>query len=302
MHISCRRVDTMSDAKENTYARRFNRVLDYIDKHLDDDISVDLLSTVANFSKFHFHRQFSEYCGVNVGRYILLMKLKRASHRLAFNHQDRIIDIAFDAGFENPESFSRAFKNAFGQTPTEFRKCPAWEAWSARYQFDIPTRQRTDPMEVRIVDAETIIIATLEHHGAPALLNESVSRFIAWRKTTGLSPIASSQSYGIVYNDPNTTPADDFRFDICGSVAEAVPANQHGIVTKKNSRRSLRRGPSSRIARPHRRERVLSVRSMASEERGRITRFSGLFSLSEFGSRHAGTRTSDRHLPAAEIK
>ncbi len=223
----------MPNPKDNSYARRFNRVLDYIDKHLDDDLSVDLLSNVANFSKFHFHRQFSEYCGVNVGRYILLMKLKRASHRLAFNHQDRIIDIALDAGFENPESFSRAFKIAFGQTPTEFRTCPDWGPWSTRYEFSIPTRERTEPMDVKIVDVAPILVATLEHRGAPALLNESVSRFIEWRKTTGLSPIATSQSYGIVYNDPNTTPAADFRFDICGSVAEAIPANPQGIVTKK---------------------------------------------------------------------
>ena len=127
---------------QSSYARRFNRVLDHIDKHLDGALTVEELSKVANFSKFHFHRQFSEYCGINIGRYIQLMKLKRASYRLAFNRQDRVIDIALDAGFENPESFSRAFKNAFGQTPREFRKEPAWASWSGRCQFLIPNRER----------------------------------------------------------------------------------------------------------------------------------------------------------------
>jgi AraC family transcriptional regulator len=101
-------------SNESSYARRFNRVLDYIGQYLDDTLTVECLSKVANFSKFHFHRQFYEYCGINIGRYIQLMKLKRASYRLVFNREERIIDIALDAGFENPESFSRAFKNTFG--------------------------------------------------------------------------------------------------------------------------------------------------------------------------------------------
>jgi AraC family transcriptional regulator len=221
-----------SNSKDGSYARRFNRVLDYIDKHLDDALSVDTLGAVANFSKFHFHRQFAEYCGVNIGRYIQLMRLKRASYRLAFNPQDRIIDIALDAGFENPESFSRAFKTTFGQTPSEFRKSPAWASWSDRYQLPIPTRKRTDTMNVRIVSVEPTLVAALEHHGAPALLNESVQRFIAWRKTTGLSPYDKCQTYGIAYHDPDKTPADEFRFDICGSVANTVPRNPQGIITK----------------------------------------------------------------------
>jgi AraC family transcriptional regulator len=219
-------------SKQHIYARRFNRVLDHIDKHLDDALTVEGLAGVANFSKFHFHRQFHEYCGVNIGRYIQLMKLKRASNRLAFNPEDRIIDIALDAGFESPEAFARAFKNAFGQTPSGFRKRPAWADWSLRYQFPIPLRERTGKMDVTITKVEPTLVAALEHLGALALVNDTARRFIEWRKTTGLSPVASSQTYGIVYNNPDTTPAEEFRFDICGSVTEAVPDNPWGVMTK----------------------------------------------------------------------
>ncbi len=87
-------------------------------------------------------------------------------------------------------------------------------------------------MEVRIVVVEPTMVAALEHRGAPVLLNDSVRTFIEWRKETGLSPVNSSQTYGVVHTNPDTTPADAFRFDICGSVLEAVPANRQGIVTK----------------------------------------------------------------------
>lgn len=95
----------MSNTQAEKYARRFAKVLDHIESNLGETLSTELLSQVANFSKFHFHRQFAEYVGTSVGRYIQLLRLRQASYRLAFSRQDKIIDIALDAGFENPESF-----------------------------------------------------------------------------------------------------------------------------------------------------------------------------------------------------
>ncbi len=219
----------MNQSREDLYRGRFNKVFDYIEQHLDEALSVEQLSQVAHFSKFHFHRQFSDYCGISVIRYLQLMRLKRASYRLAFG-DDRITEIALDAGFENPESFSRAFKNTFGQTPSAFRKQPKWQPWSERYQF--PLRDRKKIMEVKISNFKQTKVAVLEHRGAPALVNDSVKIFIAWRKNSGLSPVQTSQSFGIVYDNPDTVEPEKFRFDICGSVTADVPANAQGIVNK----------------------------------------------------------------------
>ncbi|HZX32043.1 MAG TPA: AraC family transcriptional regulator, partial [Rhodocyclaceae bacterium] len=104
----------MNDTRAMAYAARFGKVLDYIEAHLAEPLTVEHLSQVANFSKFHFHRQFAEYIGTSVARYVLLLRLRRASHRLAFDRGAKIIDIALEAGFENPESFTRAFRNTFG--------------------------------------------------------------------------------------------------------------------------------------------------------------------------------------------
>lgn len=217
-------------AKASAYAARLNRVFDYIDKNLGEALTVELLSQVANFSKYHFHRQFSEYTGINVFRYIQLMRLKRASYRLAFNKLEKITDIALDAGFENPESFSRAFKNTFGYTPSEFRGNPAWKPWNERYQF--PIRERKQSMEVKIVEFGETKVAVLEHRGAPVLVNNSAGIFIEWRKASGLSPVKSSKTFGIAYDNPDTMDPEQFRFDICGSVSEDVPDNPQGVVNK----------------------------------------------------------------------
>lgn len=210
----------MKTPREQGYARRFAKVLDFIDKHLDEPLSIEQLSSVAHFSKFHFHRQFTNYVGMAPNRYIQLVRLRRASQRLAYNVFEPITNIALQAGFEHAESFSRAFKNAFGQSPSAFRKNPDHAI------------QRVKAMQVRTVNVEPVRIAVLEHRGNPALLNESVQRFIAWRKESGLSPVATSATYGVAWSDPTTTPPEDFRFDICGAVETKVPANRHAIVNK----------------------------------------------------------------------
>jgi AraC family transcriptional regulator len=217
-------------SKASEYAERFNRVFDYIDRHLGDALTVEQLSEIANFSKFHFHRQFSAYAGISVFRYIQLMRLKRASYRLVFNAQARIIDIALEAGFESPESFSRAFKNTFGQTPSQFRAHPQWKPWKSRYQ--LPRHERRQTMEVKIVDFDRTMVAVLEHRGPPELVNDSARRFIEWRKQSKHSPVATNRTFGIAYDDPATTEPERFRFDICGSVAEEIPPNPQGVVNK----------------------------------------------------------------------
>jgi len=220
----------VKNESRRSYAGTINAVCDYISVHLDEDLSVEQLSQVVNFSKYHFHRQFSEYTGITVAKYILMMRLKRASYQLVFNKQYPIIDIAMDACFENPESFSRAFKKMFEQTPSQFRKSPKWEHWNQKYQ--LPAIERKQQMNIQITDFAETKIAVLEHRGSPESINDSVSQFIKWRKQSKLSPVKASKTFGIIYEDPKQVKSSDFRWDICGSVEKDVPDNDYGIFTK----------------------------------------------------------------------
>jgi AraC family transcriptional regulator len=78
-------------------------VLEYIDSHLDDDLTIDRLSNVAAFSKYHFHRQFSELFGISVYKYVQLTRLKRASYQLAFRDRMSIVDVSLASGYEYHE-------------------------------------------------------------------------------------------------------------------------------------------------------------------------------------------------------
>src|SRR6201992_4482872 len=107
------------------------RVLDHIDRHLDDDLDLDALSSVAAYSKFHFPRQFTATFGLSVHRYVQLARMKRASYRLAYMDAESVTDIAMDAGYDAPDAFARAFRQRFGQSPSAFRQSPDWEPWLA---------------------------------------------------------------------------------------------------------------------------------------------------------------------------
>src|SRR5262249_33293578 len=145
------------------------------------NLSVNVLSGIAAFSKYHFHRQFTALFGITVHDYVQLARLKRASFRLAFG-EDAIIEIAFDSGYERPEAFSRAFKQCIGQTPSEFRNEPRWTPWHATFQQVSATRRVHmkkvfQSEEVRIVEVTDTRVAVLEHRGDPALIGDSIRRF-----------------------------------------------------------------------------------------------------------------------------
>jgi len=220
----------LSGNKLKSYQKRIIDVCTYIYENLDKDLSLDRLAQIASFSRYHFHRQFTTFTGVTVSKYIKLMRLKRASYQLVFKSDMRVIDVALEAGYENPESFSRAFKNIFSQSPSEFKRTPHWKPWIDKYQFSFIEQETI--MNIEIVDFLETKIAVLEHREDSDLLNYSVSRFIEWRIQSKRSPVTSSNTYGIAYDDPETTDPEHFRFDICGSVNSTVPQNSQGVINK----------------------------------------------------------------------
>ncbi|MGL5836498.1 MAG: AraC family transcriptional regulator [Waterburya sp.] len=226
----------MNESAVDTYYSRFRKILEYIDAHLDDDLTVEHLSNVAAFSKYHFHRQFSELFGMSAYKYVQLTRLKRASYQLAFRDQMQIIDISLMSGYENHESFSRAFKKSIGQTPSEFRECPQWNPWHLIYQplSDLRIEHMkpdNQPENIKVILFKETKVAVLEHRGDPNCIGNSVRKFIEWRKQNNLLPQISN-TFNILYDNPSETPPENFRLDICASTDQDVPENPFGVVAK----------------------------------------------------------------------
>src|SRR3984893_5407048 len=103
------------------YAARMHRVLEYIDRQLDQQLELDTLAKVANFSSFHFHRLFTAWFGETLGDYVRRRRLEVAALRLVAQPRLAVLQVALSVGFGSTEAFARAFKTRFGSTPTGWR-------------------------------------------------------------------------------------------------------------------------------------------------------------------------------------
>jgi AraC family transcriptional regulator len=229
-------VSNQPDPAQSVYRARFRTVLDYIDGHLADDVSLAQLADVASSSKFHFARQFSALYGCSVYSYVQSQRLKHAGELLAFRVHMSVLQIALESGYQSPESFARVFKSHTGQSPSQFREQPNWECWNETNQLSHAVRsQYMSPKfaltDVAIVTTSNIAVAVFEHRGDPKCVGDSVRSFIAWRRDNGLSPSVSA-TYNILYDNPDETAAEDYRFDLCASVPAPIAANTAGIVNK----------------------------------------------------------------------
>ena len=219
----------------HSYLERFRRVLVHIDAELETSLELDELSRVAAFSKFHFHRQWSEFFGVTVGKYVQLRRLKRAAFQLAFRAEQPVLQIALDSGFEGPEAFARAFRRNFDQSPSRFRAAPQWENWQALYSTSNEVRKHMlhnwQLEDVKLVSFAETPVAALSHEGDPQFIGNSIRKFIEWRKQNRLPP-RHSATFNVLYNDPAGVDATSHRMDLCAATNKWIEPNEFGVVAK----------------------------------------------------------------------
>ncbi|WP_280146839.1 AraC family transcriptional regulator [Priestia megaterium] len=101
--------------------RNMNRALNYIEENLTKDIDFREVAKLALCSEYHFKRMFSFLAGITLSEYIRRRRLTLAAFELKDNKM-KVIDIAIKYGYNSPDSFTRAFQNLHGLTPSEAKK------------------------------------------------------------------------------------------------------------------------------------------------------------------------------------
>ena len=91
---------------------------DYIAVHLSEKITLCDLSRAAGYSPFYCARIFKELTGLAPADYIRRIRLSESALRLR-DEQCKVIDIAYDSGYDSVDGYQRAFRNAFGCNPYE---------------------------------------------------------------------------------------------------------------------------------------------------------------------------------------
>ena len=103
------------------YISRINRVIDYIEKNIDKDLSLEKLAGVAYFSRFHFHRIFRAMVGETLNQFIQRVRVEKAASLLIINPKKSITEIAFECGFSGSATFARAFRETFHMSASKWR-------------------------------------------------------------------------------------------------------------------------------------------------------------------------------------
>lgn len=96
--------------------RELNKVIDYIENHLTDEISLESVADYAKVSDFHFRKVFFYLSGMTLNEYIRNRKLSEASKALMAGEQ--VVDVAYKYGYQSTDGFTRAFKNWSGVLPS----------------------------------------------------------------------------------------------------------------------------------------------------------------------------------------
>ena len=99
-------------------------LLDYIEQHLDQPLSIDALAQRVALSPYHFARMFQLSVGLAPHRYVLTRRLQRAAHLLQHSHL-ALGEIALSCGFASASHFSNRFRQSFGATPGLYRQALA---------------------------------------------------------------------------------------------------------------------------------------------------------------------------------
>jgi AraC family transcriptional regulator len=244
--------EARSKALRAEYVGRINRVMDYIEANLDGDLSLRTLARVANFSAFHFHRIFRSIVGETLYQFIQRRRLEKAASFLRGNPAKPITEIAFDCGFSSSATFARAFKEAFGVSASQWRdrdhpcnskicktnsrtdkdQSKTWkDSLLLIHTMDLTTGTQVwrytmnmKEVTIEVKDMPSIHVAYIRHigpyKGDTALFEDLFGRLCGWAGPRGLIKPPETQFLCVYYDDPDITPEEKLRVDVCMTVPE----------------------------------------------------------------------------------
>ncbi len=233
------------------YKSRINRVFDYIEQNLDKRFSLEELASVANFSKYHFHRIFQGMTGETPFQFILRVRLERAAIYLSANPKKTISEIANECGFSDQATFARSFKNHFKMSATTWRKNKTLyksnqgkifnnynqtigNTGQGEYQSSMyyciesktikwrTTMDLNKSAEVKELPPTTV--AYVRHigpyKGDSKLFERLFNKLFTWAGPRGLAQQADMKSIIVYHDDPEVTEAEKLRTSVAITVPE----------------------------------------------------------------------------------
>jgi AraC family transcriptional regulator len=230
---------------ESAVLRAVGEVVGSLDRALD----LEALAAGAALSPFHFHRVFRGMLGETPLELHRRLRMERAAWRL-IHGEESVTTVAFAAGYETHESFTRAFRACYGCAPSQFRDSRrAGQGCARTFQIELPSRSgihfRSEPspaptprftrgepaMHVEIEDMPELRVATVRHVGPYHRIQEAFARLGELAAAAGLFGPESAM-IAIYHDDPETTPGPELQSD-AALVVSARATLPDGLVEQR---------------------------------------------------------------------
>ena len=238
------------------YISRINRVIDYIEENIDEDLSLESLAKVAIFSPFHFHRIFRAMAGETLNQFIQRIRVEKAAAQLILNPKKSITEIAFDCGFSGSASFARAFKQTFHMSASQWRaegylqdrkirKTNSKESQTlgkirqdthvTSYYIDGEIQNQIgrvkmkdkNQIKVEVKEMPKLHVAYVRHigpyKGDSELFDRLFSKLMKWAGPRDLLHFPETKVLAVYHDDPKITDEDKLRMSACITIPEDTP-------------------------------------------------------------------------------
>ena len=217
----------MKNITYNDYIQRINKVVAYINNHLDETLDLKTLANEAALSDFHFHRIFKALKGEAIGGYITRLRLEATARLLRYTALT-IEEIAFNIGYETPASLSKAFKKQYGISPTEYRTNK--DTYIMKKEIINPDLALKAPKIVTLEPKNLIYVALTGAYGS---LDYGKSYEQLWAVIKAQKLFTKGiESICISYDDPKITEGSLQRSDVCLAIHKpATPQEEVSCKT-----------------------------------------------------------------------
>lgn len=206
----------MRDQTRHRYLQGIDRAVALLQHAVDAGAELPdpgQLAEAAHLSPFHFHRVYRALTGETPGGTVLRLRLLRALRLLADPAQP-VTEAALAVGYETPQAFARAFRQAFDASPSELRGQAERLAQAIAQCSQAPALEREPAAELRVevVSVEPFRVIAVRHRGDFDGLNLVYGRVFEWAATQGLVEHVTG-IYGVPYGDPRDAPTAGLDFD-----------------------------------------------------------------------------------------
>ena len=220
-----------------SYETRINRVTAYIYEHLDEPLDLGRLPDVAAMSPWHWHRVYAAMRGESVAAAVRRLRLMRAADELA-NGSSSVEEVARRSGYDNVQSFTRIFSDAFGMPPGRYRKEGSHTAFNPA-QNGAPVSH----YDVRIVTLPPMVVATEEHSGSYMNIGMAFDRLFGRLGVVGLLG-PGTRMLGIYVDDPSAVAEAALRSKAGAVLGVPLPSDTEQMTTRAGDYAVLRhKGP-----------------------------------------------------------